>query len=144
MDQNNGLEAKTSKEKTGTTLTIDFRDIPRLFIGISLPDQTSHLGTTIRTNGELMINAQINHSIEAMEIDPDTNPSTIRMKTGEPMEDFFVPHSSKEETSRKTFHAAKQEMINQTILPSAHLKIDQRKLLRLTNKKFYKKLPNFI
>ena len=49
MDQNNGLETKISKEETKTTLTMDLREFPPLLIRISLQDQTSHMGTAIRT-----------------------------------------------------------------------------------------------
>ena len=66
MDQNNWLEANTFKEETRTTITMDLREIPLLFIRVSLQDQTSHMGTTIRTMEDYMINVQISHSIEAM------------------------------------------------------------------------------
>ena len=70
MDQNNGLESKFSKKnEIRTTLTMDFGEKPLLLIRISLQDQTSHMGKTIRTKEHLMINAQISHSTEAMEID---------------------------------------------------------------------------
>ena len=64
MDQNNGLEAKISKEETRTTLTRHLGS--PILIRISLPDQTSHMGTTIRIKEDHIINAQISHSIEAM------------------------------------------------------------------------------
>ena len=48
MEQNNALEAKTTKEETRTTLTMDLRDTPPLLIRISLQNQTSHMGKTIR------------------------------------------------------------------------------------------------
>ena len=92
MDQNNGLEAKILKEEISTTLTMDLREIPPPLIRISPQDQVSHMGTTIRTREDHMINAQISHSLEAMEIDLEMNLSTIRMETGETMEGFLVPH----------------------------------------------------
>ena len=57
------------KKEIRTTLTMDFGEKPLLLIRISLRDQTSHMGTTIRTREHHMINAQINHSTEAMDID---------------------------------------------------------------------------
>ena len=41
MEQNDGLEAKISKEETRTILTMDL-EIPPLLIRVSLQDQTSH------------------------------------------------------------------------------------------------------
>ena len=48
MNQNNGLEAKISKEEAGTTLTMELRENPPQLIRISLTDQTPHTVTTIR------------------------------------------------------------------------------------------------
>ena len=48
-------------------------------IRISLHGQTSLMGTTIRTMEDHMINAQISHLIEAMEVDTQMDLSTIRM-----------------------------------------------------------------
>ena len=67
------------------------RNSPPL-IRISLRDQASHMGTTFRTMEDHLINAQISHSIEAMEIDLELNLSTIRKGTGETMKKIFVPH----------------------------------------------------
>ena len=36
MDQNNGLEAKTSKDETRTILTMDLGELPLLLMGIFL------------------------------------------------------------------------------------------------------------
>ena len=47
MDHNNGLEVKNSQKETRTTLTTDLLEIPPQLIRVSLPDQTSHMGTTI-------------------------------------------------------------------------------------------------
>ena len=47
MDQNNGIEPKTSKEEIRTILTMELWEILPLFIRISLQDHTSHMGTTI-------------------------------------------------------------------------------------------------
>ena len=73
MDQNNGLETNISKEETRTILTMDSGGIPPLLIRVSLQGQTSHVGTTVQTMEDHMINAQIIHSIEVMEIDLGTN-----------------------------------------------------------------------
>ena len=48
MDQNNGPEAKIFKEETRTLLTIDLGEVPLLLTRISLQDQTSHMGITVR------------------------------------------------------------------------------------------------
>ena len=68
MDQNNRLQAKTSKRGARITITMDWRQIPSLLIRVFLQAQTSHMGTTIPTMEDDMINAQMSHSIEAMEI----------------------------------------------------------------------------
>ena len=138
MDQNDGLLAKISKDEIKTTLSLDLQRIPPPLNRISLRDQASHMGTTIRTMEDLMINAQISHSIEAMEIDLKTAHPTIRMGTGETMEDFLVLHRLKGETFHKIVHTASQEVINLTILPSEDLTVDLRLALRLTNKNFHK------
>ena len=138
MDQNNGLEAKTSEEEIRTTLMMDLRGLPLQLIRISLPDLASYMGTTIRIMEDHTINSQISHSIEAMEIGLEMNLSTIRMEIGETMEDFLVPHRSKGETSHKIIHTANQEVISLTILLSADLTIDLRLVLHLTNKSFHK------
>ena len=95
MGQNDKLEAKILKEEIRTTLTMDLREIPPTLIRVSLPDQASHMGTTIRTMEDHMVNAQISHSIDAMEIDIEMKLSTIRMETGEAVENFPVFHPSK-------------------------------------------------
>ena len=95
MDQNTRLEAKISKEERRTTLTMDLGEIQPLLIRILLPDQTSRMGTTIRTMEDHMINAQISHSIEAMEIDIEMNFSKIRMETVEITEKLLILHRPK-------------------------------------------------
>ena len=85
-----------------------------------------------------MINEQISHSIEAIEIIVETDLPTIRMGTGETMEDFLVLHRLKGKTFHKIVHTASQEVINLTILPSEDLTVDLRLALRLTNKNFDK------
>ena len=63
MDQKNGLEAKISKEETRILLTIGLGEVPLLLTRIFLQDEASHMGITIRTMEDHMINAQINDSI---------------------------------------------------------------------------------
>ena len=96
------------------------------------------MGTTIPIMEDHMINAHISHSIEAMEIDFEMNLSTIRMETGETMEDLLVPRRSKGETFHKIIHTSNQKVIDLTILPSADLTINLLVILRLTNKHFHK------
>ena len=103
MDQNNGLEAKTSKEATRTLATIDLGEVPLRPTRIFLQDPTLHIGTTLRMIEDHMTNAQISHSIEAMETDPERNLSTIRMGTGGTMETFLVLRRLQGETSLKIF-----------------------------------------
>ena len=92
MNQKDGLEAEIFNEKIRTTLTMGLREAPPSPIKSSLQDHASHMGTTIRTMEDHMINAQISHSIEAMGIDLEMNLSTIRIATGETMKNFLVPH----------------------------------------------------
>ena len=94
MDQNNGLEAKISREETRTLLMIDL-EVPLPLTRISLQDQTLPMGITIRTVEDHMINAQTSHSTETTETDLEMDLSTIRMGTGETMETFLVPHRLK-------------------------------------------------
>ena len=103
MDQNNGPEAKIFKERTRTFLTIDLREVPLLPTRISLQDRTSHMGITIRTMEDHMINAQITQSIETMETDLEMDLSAIRMGTSETMETFLFLNPLKGETSQKKF-----------------------------------------
>ena len=79
MHQNNGLEAKFSKEGIRITIRIDLLEIFPHLIGIFLHDQTSHMGITIRTMEDYMVNAQINHSLETIETYLEMDLSTIRM-----------------------------------------------------------------
>ena len=73
MDQNNGLEAKISKEETRTLPMIDSGEVPLIASKISLHDPTLHMGTTVRMIKDHLTNAQISHLIETMETDPDMN-----------------------------------------------------------------------
>ena len=101
MDQNNGLEAKISKEETRTLLRIDLGEVPLLCTRISPQDPTLHIVTTIRILEYQIFNAQISHSIEAMQTDLEMNPLTIRMEAGERMETFLVFRRLQGETSHK-------------------------------------------
>ena len=138
MDQNNGLEAMIFKKETRTTIGMDLREIPQLFIRIFLKDPTSHMGTTIRTMEDHMINAQISHLIGTMGIDLEKNLSTIGMETGKTVEDFLVPHRIKGETSHKITHTANHEVIISTTLLPEDLTIDPRLVFHLTNKMLHK------
>ena len=136
MDQNNGLEAKISKEETRTLSMIDSREIPLIATKISLQDPTLHRGTTVRMIDDHFFNAPISHSIETMETDPDLKLSTTRMGTGGTMETFLVLHQIQEETSHKTIPIAHQEMKNLTTLRSAGLTIDLQQTLHPRNRNF--------
>ena len=96
------------------------------------------MGTTIRIMVDHMINAQINQSIERMEIGLEVDLLTIRMETGETLEIFLVLHRLLGEIYHKTIHTANQEVINLTILHSADLTIDLRLVSHLTSKNFHK------
>ena len=84
-----------------------------------------------------MINAQINQSIETMEIGLEMDLLTI-METSELTEIFLVLHRLLGEIYHKTIHTAKQEVINITILLSADLTVDLRLVSHLTKKNFHK------
>ena len=137
MDQSNGLQAKTSKEETRIAIMMDPDEVFPL-IRNPLHSQTSQMGIIIRTMEDQMINAQINHSIEEMEIDTEMDLSTLRMGPGETTETSLFLHRLKGETSHRIVHTASQRVISLTILLSADLTIDLRRVLRLTNKKFPK------
>ena len=92
MDQNNELEAEISEEGTRTTITMGLGGIPLLPTKISLQGQILHMRTTVRTTEDHMINAQISHSKETLEIDLEKGLSTTRVGTGETMEIFPVLH----------------------------------------------------
>ena len=117
---------------------IDLEKLPLLPTRISLQDQTLHMGITIRIKENHMINAKISHSTEMMEMDLETDLSTIRMGTGDTMETFLDPHRLKGETIRETVHTPNQDVISPTILLSADLTINLRLILRTTNKNFRK------
>ena len=136
MDQNNGLEVKISKEETRTLPMIDSGEVPLIATKISRQDTTLHIGSTVRTIDNHLINVQISHLIETMETDPDMNLPTIRMGTGGRMETFLVLHQIQEETSHKTIPIAHQEINNLTILRSADLIIDLQQTLHPMNRNF--------
>ena len=136
MDQNNGLEAKISKEETRTLPIIYSGEVPLIATKISLQDPTLHIGTTVRMIEDHLTNAQISHLIETMETDPGMNLSTTRMGTGGTMETLLVLHQIQEETSHKTIPIAHQEMNNLTTLHSADLTIDLQQTLHPMNRKF--------
>ena len=138
MDQNNELEAKTSKEEIRTTTLMDLQEVFPHLIRTSLRGQTSHMGKTIRTMEDHMINAQISNSIEAMEIEPKMDLSLSRMGPGKTVENSLVLHPFEGETSYKIVHTASRGVINLKILLSADLTIDHRRVLRPTNKNFHK------
>ena len=58
MDQIKELDANISKEETKIIITVDSVENPLLVIRISLQDQTSPMGTTIRTKVDHMIKAK--------------------------------------------------------------------------------------
>ena len=134
MDQNNGLEVKISKEETRTLAMIDSGEAPLIATKISLQDPTLHIGTTVRTIDDHLINVQISHLIETMETDPDMNLSTTRMGTGGTMETFLVLHQIQEETSHRTIPIAHQGMNNLTTLRPADLTIDLQQTLHPMNR----------
>ena len=136
MDQNNGLEAKISKEETRTLPMIDSGEVPLMATKSSLQDPTLHIGTTARMIKDLLTNAQISQLIETMETDPDMNLSTTRMGTGGTMETFLILHQNQEETSHKTIPIPNQEMNNLTTLRSADWTIDLQQTLHPMNRNF--------
>ena len=136
MDQSNGLEAKIFKDETRTLPMIDSGEVPLIATKIFLQDPTLHIGTTVRMIDDHLTNAQISHSIETMEIDPEMDPSTIRMEAGGTMGTFPVLHQIQEETSHRTFPIAHQEMNNLTTLRPADLTIDLQQILHPMNRNF--------
>ena len=138
IDQNNGLEARISREENRTILSVGLAEIPPLFIKVFLQDQISHMGITIRTMEDHMINAQINHPRETIEMDLGMEFSTFRMETGEILETFLVIHQLKRETFHRIVQTASQEVISLKILLSADLTINLRLVLHPKNKNFNK------
>ena len=138
MDENNGLEAEISNEKGRITKMMDLQETFPHVIRISLQVQTSHMGITVRTMEDHLIIAQISHSIEAIEIDPETDLSIIRMGPGKTTENSLALHRLKGETSDKMVHIASQGVINLTIQPSTGLTFNPRQVLQPTNKNFHK------
>ena len=135
IDQTNGLEAKISREGTRTTIMMGL-EIPPIITRTSLQDRNLHTGIIAQIMGDHLINAQISHSIETMEIDLGMVLSTTRMGTGETMEIFLFLHRPKEENIRRIVHTANQELISRAILRSADLTIDLQLVLRPMNKNF--------
>ena len=136
MDQNNGLEAKISKEETRTLSMRDSGEVPLIASNISLQDPTLHIGTTVRMIDDHLTKAQVSHLIETMETDPDMNLSTTRMGTGGTMETFLALHQIQEETSHKTIPIVHQEINNLTTLRSAGLTIDLQQTLQPIDRNF--------
>ena len=101
------------------------------------------MGTTVQTMEDHIINAQISHSIEVMEIDLPTNLSRITKERGKAMENFFVLDRLKGQTSDKIIHTVNQEVIHLTILLSADLTIDLRLVLHPRNKCSHKTITRF-
>ena len=62
----------------------------RNLLETSLQGPTSHMATTTRTTEDHMINAQISHSIDMIEIDLEMDLFTTRMETGLTMEIFLI------------------------------------------------------
>ena len=83
-----------------------------------------------------MINAQISHTTDMMEMYLGMDLLITRMGTVEAMEIFLVLHRLKEETSHKVTPIANQKVISLTTLRSADLTTDLRLVLRPMNKSF--------
>ena len=96
MDRSNGLEAKISKEEIRITIMMDLLEIFLHLIETSLQGPTSHMKTITRTMEGHMINTQISHSKDMMEIDLEMDLLTTRMGTGGTMEIFSFPIDPKE------------------------------------------------
>ena len=124
MDQNNGPEARISKDETRTLAMKDSGEVHLIATKISLRDPALHIETAVRTIDDHLINVQISHLLETMETDPDMNLSTTKMGTGGTMGTFLVLHQIQEETSHKTIPIAYQEMNSLIALRSADLTID--------------------
>ena len=134
MDQNNGLKAMTSKGGIKITFFLDLQEIFPHLIRTTLHGQTSHMGITIRTMEDHMINARISPSIEAMDIDLEMDLSIIGMEPGGTMETSLVLHRLQGEIFHKRLHSANQGVINLKFLPSADPKIAPRVVSGRTNK----------
>ena len=100
--------------------------------------QLLHMGISTRRVEDHMVNGKISHSVEAMEIGPEVDLSTIRMGTGETMGTSLVLHRLKGETSDKIIPIANQEVISLATLLSADLTINLRPVLHITNKSSHK------
>ena len=139
MDQNDGLKrGKNFQRRIKTTLSMDSGEILPTLSEIFLRDQTSHIGTTIQTMEDHLINAKISPSKETIEIDLEMHLSTIRTEVVVTMGTFLVLHRLQGETSHKINHTAKQGVIHLTTLPFADLTTDLRLVLHLTNKSSHK------
>ena len=95
MDQNNGLEAYISDEENRITIMMDLQERFLHHIETSLQGPISHMITITRTTADHMINAQISHSIEIMEIDLEMYLLATQMGTGETMDILSFPIDSK-------------------------------------------------
>ena len=133
MDRNNGLEARISEEETTFIIMMDLGEFPPIITRTFLRGQTLHMGIIAQTIEDPLINAQISHLIETMEIDREMGPLGTRMETGDQMESFLVLRPLKDETTHQTT-IANQEMINLLNLRSADLTIDQRLVSHPMNK----------
>ena len=89
MDQNNGLDARISREEIRFTIMMGLQETFLHLIEFSLQGPTSHIRTISRTREDHMINAQTSHLMEKMQIDLEMTLATTRMRTGETME-FFL------------------------------------------------------
>ena len=82
-------------------MTMDLGEIRTIITTTSPQDQTSHMGIIAQTMEDPLINAQISHLKETMEIDLEMDLSTTRMGTDETMDIFLIPHRTKGEISHK-------------------------------------------
>ena len=125
---------RTNKNYTNDGLT---RNSPTVYQSF-LPDQNSHTEKTMQTMEDQMINGQISHSKEAIEIVLEMNLSTIRIETGETMQTFVVLHRLKGESFQKVVHITSRVLISLTILLSLDPKIGLRVVLHLMNENFHR------
>ena len=121
MDQNNGLEAKISKEGTRITKMIDLQEFFPNLMRILLQSQFSHLRITIRTMEDHMINAKTIHSVEAMEIDYEMDLPKLRMGTAETMGTCLVLQRLRGETNHKktSYRQSRSDQLNNSLFRRA-------------------------
>ena len=129
-------EAKIFEKETRISLKIDLGEIPLLLNRIFLQDQTSHMGTTIRTMEDHMINARTSQLIVNRNGGNRSRNESFINQNGNWRSNGRLSRSPSIQrgTFRKIIHTAIQEVINPTILPSADFTIDLRLVLRPTNK----------